>query len=376
MKKRICILTSVHPALDVRIFRKEALALVNASYDVTIIGQHDDDQVVDNVKIINLPAPKNRFQRIFLITIRLFILALKQKTHIYHFHDPELIPVALVLKLLTGRKVIYDAHEDYEKSILSKGWLPLLARKMISLVFNIFEKMSAKAFDYVIAATDSIANNFSGSLSISVRNYPVLGALSPVARQDRVPGSQFNLIYAGILTKARGISEIIRSLDLVNGDFEVKLKLFGAFPDGSFELEAKELEGFKKTEFFGWTSQSQVFKEMASADAGVVCFHPEPNHTHAWPNKLFEYMAMGLPVIASNFQLWRELVEKNKCGIVVDPLDPQDIARAIQWLADHPGEASKIGKNGARIAVNEYNWENESKRLLRVYEKILKSHHS
>jgi glycosyltransferase involved in cell wall biosynthesis len=88
---------------------------------------------------------------------------------------------------------------------------------------------------------------------------------------------------------------------------------------------------------------------------------------------MFEYMSAGLPVIASNFPLWKEIVEGNKCGICVDPMDPKAIASAIQWMIDHPEEAEEMGKNGRRAVETKYNWANESKKLVGLYQRLIQA---
>jgi hypothetical protein len=105
--KKICILTSVHQAFDVRIFHKQAKTLAQTGYDVTLIAQHNKNEIVDGVKIVALSASPNRLYRMIVTSLCILRLALKQKGNIYHFHDPELIPVGILLKLL-GKKVIYE----------------------------------------------------------------------------------------------------------------------------------------------------------------------------------------------------------------------------------------------------------------------------
>ncbi|MBD3768073.1 MAG: glycosyltransferase, partial [Gammaproteobacteria bacterium] len=100
---------------------------------------------------------------------------------------------------------------------------------------------------------------------------------------------------------------------------------------------------------------------------GLVTFLPAPNHIDAQPNKMFEYMSAGLPIITSIFPLWREIVEGNQCGLCVDPLDPQAIGEAIQYLIDNPVEAEQMGKNGRQAVEQKYNWTIEEQKLLDLY---------
>ena len=111
---------------------------------------------------------------------------------------------------------------------------------------------------------------------------------------------------------------------------------------------------------------------LKSVDAGFILLKPNPNNIAAASrnNKLYEYMAAGLPVIASDFPLWKKIIEKNYCGICIDPSNPEKIAKAIEYLIKHPDEAKKMGGNGKKAVLEKYNWENESKKLLKVYKNL------
>lgn len=83
-------------------------------------------------------------------------------------------------------------------------------------------------------------------------------------------------------------------------------------------------------------------------------------------------MSAGLPVIASNFPLWKEIVEKNCCGICVNPLNSKEIADAINWVLQNPSQAAEMGRKGRKAIEEKYNWEEESRKLISFYEQILK----
>ena len=374
---RVCILTSVHSPFDTRIFHKQAKSLVKAGYDVTLIAQHDKNEVVDGVKIVALPRPKNRLWRM-LGTWRILKLALKQKADVYHFHDPELIPVGLVLKLLTKGKVIYDVHEDYGKAVLSKDYLPECTRKAVAVLVRQMEKSTAKFFDAIIVvahddlATDGLLKNFSShKRGVIVCNFPILPQFT--VREDSTDNdTAFSLIYAGGLAKERGISEIVQALEYVNPSKVVKLVLYGKFLPEPYENEVRRLKGFERVEYRGWIEQGELWRRMNQVDVGIVCLHPVGQYTKGLPTKLFEYMAAGLPVIVSNFPLCQEFVEGNNCGLTVDPLKPREIARAIEYLIEHPDEARKMGENGRKAVLEKYNWETERTKLLAVYDDLLK----
>jgi glycosyltransferase involved in cell wall biosynthesis len=367
MGKKVCILTSVHPPFDTRIFHKQAKTLVKAGYDVTLIAQHDGDEVVDGIKIIALPKPKNRFQRM-MGTWRVFRIALRQKADVYHFHDPELLPAGMLLKILTKGRVIYDVHEDYPAAILTKHWLTPPVRKPIAKIANYIEKWGASRLNYIVAATKDIAGKFERTGEVAtIKNYPIVERFQPIPRCDT---GQPTLIYAGGLSPIRGISEIVHAMTYLDSCRNARLVLYGKFETESYRGLVQGLQGFDWVEYRGLVKPEDAWQQLGFATIGIVCFLPAPNHINAMPNKLFEYMAAGIPVVASNFPLWKEIVEGNNCGLTVNPLCPSEIARAIEYLLDHPAEALHMGENGRRAVLEKYNWEAESKKLLEIYERL------
>ncbi len=368
--KKICILTSVHSPFDIRIFYKEAKTLSNTGYDITLISQHDKNETVDGIKIIALLKPRNRFFRIFVTTWKIFKLALKQKASIYHFHDPELILVGLLLKFFTGAKVIYDVHEDVAKQILSKYWIPKISRKLVANIFDKYEKWAAKKMDYIITATPDIKNNFKQNKIIDIKNYPIISSFQKIKKENFHSKKYTELIYVGGLSKERGIKKIIQSLKYINPKYNLKLKIIGNFSNKKFEEEIKRMAEWKKINFLGFLPQKQAYQYMCNADLGLVCIQPLPRYVVSLPVKMFEYMMAGLPIIASNFPLWRKIIEENNCGICVNPLKLKEIAKTIEYLIEHPEETKKMKKNGRKAILKKYNWENESKKLIKIYKNL------
>ena len=369
--RKICILSTAHSAFDDRIFHKEAKALVQAGYDVTLIAQHDGDEAVDGVKIIALPEPRNRFSRMFLLAWKAFRLALKQKAEIYHFHDPEVLPWGALLKLVTRAKVIYDVHEDYPEAILSRHWLPKPLRRPIASLFNILEKLLAKRLDCMITATDYIKANFREANVISVKNYPLGDDLPPKCDIQGRSQSRYVLVYAGSLSEEYGVKEIVQALEFLNIDRNVSLRLLGTFNKKSFKQEVYNLPGFLKVNYLGWCNRSEVIKNMMQADIGLAYDHPVPRLKVAISTKLLEYMSVGLPVIAPNYPLWKDIIEGNDCGVVVEPVNSAALAKAIEYLLKNPELRRRMGENGRRAFLEKYNWKTESKKLLDVYSELL-----
>ena len=371
MSKSISIshLTSVHSRDDVRIFIKMCSSLATKHYKVTlVVADGKGDETKGSINIVDVGTSNGgRFARMTKTTQKIFEKAKELDSHIYHFHDPELMPLGLKLKKL-GKKVVFDSHEDVEKDILSKEWIPLFIRKFISIAYGIYEKYACKKFDYIITATPYIRDKFLkiNKNSCDINNFPILGELS-----NDIPWSQKKdeVCYVGGIAEIRGIKEAVRAMGLTKN---VRLNLVGSFSQKDVEVEVKNYDGWKNVNELGFLGREGVADVMSCSKAGIVTFHPLPNHIDAQPNKMFEYMSAGLPIIASNFELWREIVEGNSCGICVNPLEPKEIADAIEYIVIHPKEAELMGQNGKKAVLEKYNWGVEEKKLFEVYDRLFK----
>jgi glycosyltransferase involved in cell wall biosynthesis len=369
--KKVCILTSVHPVADTRIFIKQAQSLKKAGYDVTLIAQNDKEEIKKGIKIIPLNKSKSRLERILKISLELYKKALKINADIYHFHDPELIPIALLLKF-KGKKVIYDVHEDVPQQILSKDWIWKPIRRLVSKGAELSEKFADEFFDGIISATPVINKKFHNPNSISVQNFPLLSELTNVSNKNDIVDSDYNYItYVGGITSARGIKEMINAVELVPDSYNLKFLLAGKFSSKKLRAEMQQLKGWKKVEFLGWISREKMSNVLSKSKLGLVLFKPAPNHINSQPNKMFEYMSASLPVLASSFPLWEEIIGRNNCGINTDPKDPKKISDAIQYVLDHPEEARRMGQNGRKAVEEKYNWSVEEKKLLNLYNELL-----
>jgi len=358
---KVCILTSVHPPFDTRIFHKQSKSLARAGYDVTLIAQHDKDEIVDGIRIVPLSKPKNRIERMTKTVWQTYRKALQVDADIYHFHDPELIPIGLLLKR-HGKRVIYDVHEDVPRQNLSKSYIPAVFRRPISLMIGALEAFSARRFDGVVTATPFINRRFLelGANAINVNNYPIAPEL--YAAENRWEKKEKVVCYVGVIAGIRGIFEMVEAI----GKTEYRLLLAGNIK-ADIETKLEQIPGWRQVEALGFVDREGVRAAISRSMAGLVVLHPTINYIDALPVKMFEYMSAGIPVIASNFPLWREIVEGARCGICVDPLNPEEIAEAIQFIIEHPAEAEQMGKNGRRAVEEKYNWGMEEKKLLEFY---------
>ncbi|MEL3900534.1 MAG: glycosyltransferase family 4 protein [Treponema phagedenis] len=369
MKKIIAHLTSAHQRYDTRIFIKMCSSLArNENYSVNlVVADGKGDEIKNSVKIIDAGAKTGgRLSRMTKTTKQVFKKALELNADIYHFHDPELLTIAKSLQK-TGAKVIFDSHEDVAEQILGKSYIPQLFRKAVSKAYKSYENSICKNLDAIITATPYINNNFLkiNQNSININNYPILDELMS---DEQLQDKENAVCYVGGMTEIRGVKEIVKAMEFC----DAKLYLAGQFSPQTFGDEVRKLKGFEKVDELGFLDRVGVAQILAKSKAGLVTFLPYPNHINAQPNKLFEYLSAGLPVIASNFSLWREIIEKNNCGICVDPLNPEEIAKAINFILSNPQEAKMMGENGRKAVENIYNWGIEEQKLLSVYKELLK----
>jgi glycosyltransferase involved in cell wall biosynthesis len=362
--RRIVHLTSAHPRNDTRIFIKQCRTLAAQGYEVTLVVADDKgNEVREGVAIADVGRLPGRFKRIFTTTRRVADKAIALDADIYHLHDPELIPTGLRLKR-RGKKVIFDSHEDVPRQLLGKPYLGPVSGRILSHTFSMFERYACARFDGIIAATPFIRDNFLKihPNTVDVNNFPMVGELDSAAPWEH---KQAEVCYVGGIGSIRGIRELVLAGAFLQS--AARLNLVGAFSEPALEAEVKAGPGWSRVNAYGFLDRQGVREVLKRSLAGVVTFHPLPNHLDSHPTKMFEYMSSGIPVIASDFPLWRDIIEGNRCGLCVDPLDPGAIAAAIDYLVTHPDAAKSMGENGRRAVLEKYNWTVQARRLTDFY---------
>ncbi len=366
---KICHMSTAHNASDIRIVRKECRAAVNAGFDTVVVVRGELPADCGKVRQVKVAAPSGgRLARFVLGAARIYRMAMRENADIYHFHDPDLLPYGLVMRA-RGAKVIYDAHEDVPRDILSKDWIPGPMRRLVSTTFEAFEDYAARRMTAVVAATPHIGERLRAvnPQTVIVNNYPFSDELASSA-EGCVDAEQARtaFCYVGGVSSIRGAREMLEATRIS----ELGLRIAGPIETEALQRQMQLHDGWRFAEYLGVIDREAVRRLMNRSIAGLVLFHPEPNHVNAQPNKLFEYMSAGIPVIASHFPLWRDIVERFDCGICVDPLDPARIAEAMRLLAGDPPLARRMGYNGRAAVLERFNWEQEQGRLLQLYREL------
>lgn len=368
---RVAHITSVHSRSDARIFAKECRGLAAAGWRVDLlVADGLPDESIDGVTVRSVPKPKRRLARISKTIWALMRLAIRGDYRICHIHDPELLLLGLALKR-RGVMVIFDSHEDVPKQILGKSYIPPLLRRPIAVAYAAFERAACARMDAIVAATPAISAKFEGmALRVcNVNNYPSFLDLDVF---DSGGGStesrSSDVCYIGGISRDRGIVELVGAMMLVRRG--VRLLLAGKFMDRGLEDEVRGHDGWKQVVYSGWVDRQGINDVLSVASVGVVTLHPTPAYIESLPVKMFEYMAAGIPVIASSFPLWQEIIEGEYCGRCVDPTDPAAIAEAVDFFVENPDEARRMGENGRRAVRERYNWAAEEKKLLSLYREL------
>ena len=363
-KTVICHISTVHPAYDDRIFYKQCVGLAEKGFKVHLIAHNNFDEQKNGVFIHAIPFYSSRIRRFILGGAEALFKALKIKADIYQLHDPELIPWGLLLKVF-GKKVIFDFHELVASQIDSKEYFKSsFSKKTVLWFYLMTEKIAVKWFDVFLLAEDGYKQYFKKKYSkhiskeFVIRNYPMVDFIQ---RFDKpVKKNHTSIIYVGGLSLHRGIKETIKALEIL--ELPVRFIILGKWETEEYFEECKKLPGWKYVDYRGFKLLDDLYNDINEADIGIALLHPIRNYTISLPVKIFEYMALGKPVLMSDFPLWKKTF--NDIGYFADPLNTFDIADKLNAILNNPEEASKKGKTGKEMVVKKFNWHNEMQEYL------------
>lgn len=366
---KVVHITSGHDWYDARIFERQCMSLANTGNEVHLVGSFIESGRKNGILLHPASSwPRGRWQRLVTASRDVMVRAAELKGHIYHFHDPSLLPWTHKLKEKNPRaKIIYDVHEDYPTQTLYREYIPKKLRGFASHTVGALEDRWIKNVDGIIAATPTIEQKFlkKNCRAVSVCNYPRFD----FAQSSRISYSErtIPLVYVGGIEAHRGAREMVE----VAQSLQQRLVLAGGI-SSTFRLELEGLRGWSNVEYRGQISRENVWSLLSESKIGLCLLHPLVNYLDALPVKLFEYMASGIPVICSNFPLWQKIVDSAKCGICVDVNDVWQIESAVRKLIDNPGFAEEMGLRGREAVEKQFSWKSQETKLLTFYEELIR----
>ncbi len=366
----VCHISTVHKLIDNRILYKECSSLAANGFNTYLIINAEQTQTINNVKIIPLKE-RGRLHRITVKQISALLKALETEASVFHLHDPELIPMGIFLKAL-NKKVIFDFHELVYFQIEDKDYLNPTTKKIAKSLYKAFERVAVSQFDGLILAEDGYREYFETNYRNRfdkirfIRNYPRISVLEKI-KPHPYPKNKPVVAYLGDLTYIRGILHMLKAVELLKG--KVEFMLIGKWGSREIEEKAKREKGWQYTNYLGFLPPETAYSYLKNADIALALVHPVKNHMTSRLVKIFEYMGLGIPALLSDFQYWRESF-KDYC-FYTDPLNPEKIAASISNMLENKKETEEKAQKAKQFVLSNFSWENEEKKLLNFYEKIL-----
>jgi len=376
-KMKILMLLSNPFMVDPRVSR-EAKSLIDNGHEVTVIvwdrkNDYSEHEVVDDVNLIRIHnkglmklLPNDLFRNpLWWRTAYKKALELYKtnefKFDVVHCHDLDTLQSGVWLKKKLGIKLIYDAHEIFGYMI--SGDMP----KVVVKAAFWMEKRLIKNVDHVITVNEPLKKYFK-----SITHKPitiVMNCKDLISEEYQPPKNDvFIICYIGILHKSRMFPEII---DVIGNIENIKFVIAGKKENLYDEVKEKSKK-YKNIKFLGTIPFEEVIPRTMESNAILCLFDPtNPNNEMGLPNKIFEGMITGRPIIVTKGLYYSKIIEKEKCGISVD-YDKEEIRKSIIKLRDNSKLCEELGKNALKAAIREYNWKKQEEKLLRIYKELKK----
>ena len=365
-RPKVIHLTAVHNSEDNRILHKECVSLSKAGFEVTLIAAGATQRSFEGVCIRSVRMAGNRLARMIMTSYFVWRLAREQNANIYHLHDPELLPWGQILRC-GGARVIFDMHENLPAALLTKQWLPSGVRRLLSLLLGASERLLLRGMPIVFAENSYQKFYPWVRHAVTVLNFP---DVEKVPDATRCKFGEFTAGYMGSVTALRGSVVSIEAVARLNDTGTLcGLHFVGPCTERHrVDLECRlQKRDRLRTKLHGWQSLDVGWSIMAQCHVGLALLQEVPNYVESYPTKLFEYMALGLPVVVSHFPIYREVVERHSCGLCVDPSSSVAVADALRYLADNPSEAEAMGQRGRKAVRERFSWSQEADKLIAFY---------
>ncbi|WP_203568871.1 glycosyltransferase family 4 protein [Aestuariimicrobium ganziense] len=364
---RVVHLSTVHHCRDNRIHNKECQALAKAGFDITLVVHAEHDEPDACPPLVALPKSKGRLGRLLGGQRAAWRVLERLRPALLHVHDPELVPLAWLWRRLHGAKLIFDAHEDLVAQIETKSYLPAPVRPVAKLVAKVLVRWADQGFDGIVAATNDVAAGFRNPRTVVVHNYPWLSDF-PLLEPAPGPG---RVVYAGDLTEERKLTFMIDVVERVRVQRDDAHLVLAGRPLGGAQAALDRACSSCAVEHVGLLPPPEVPALVASASVGLIFLEPLPNYVRSLPTKLFEYMAAGVPFLASDFAFWRQEFEHWDAGRFADSSDVEACAQVLLEMLDDADARARMGANGRRAIEQGVNFEAEAPKLVALTRELL-----
>ena len=370
-KIKVCHVISGYYRNDPRIFQRQCKSLVNGGFEVCILtNDGQPNEIMEGIKVYATDKYwTNRIKVLLYAKSQFLKKAIEVNSDIYQLHSPELFSLGLILKKL-GKIVIYDAHEDLPSHILEKEWIPLIFRKPISIFINFYMNRVLKSYNEIISPHHHVVEKLEliNTNTTLITNFAKVGSLINYDLSHYL-NRENSICYSGTVYLSSNQEFILEAISNINN---LKYQIVG-FIGENYKEQLSERKGFEKLQFLGRIPWAELNDFYSKSLIGMVIMDYKLNlgykrGTYA-VNKIFEYMEVGLPIICTDYDLWKEIIDKYDCGICVEPNNAKQIEEAIQFLISNKEKAYQMGQNGRKAVLLEYNWSTQEKEYLRIFKK-------
>jgi glycosyltransferase involved in cell wall biosynthesis len=270
--------------------------------------------------------------------------------------------MALLGILKPGTYTLCDIHEDLPLQVASKGYLPPWSRLAVAHLTEVMLRVARELFTGFAPATEAIARAWPPAQTRVVHNYPKALFALGAQGETSLPPDPGRVLYVGGLSRVRGALVALEAVRRARLRVDLRLELVGWVMDPDVEVAIRDAVAEGWCLHIPWLPPEALVKHAAGAGIGLATLLPVPNYLEALPTKLFEYMAMGIPVLASDFPLWRSLVEDAGAGRVTAP-EPGALAETLVQMSRDPRGLRRYAEQGRSAYRERYRWEVESLNL-------------
>lgn len=369
---KVCHVISGYFRNDARVFYRQCLSLKKYDFNVCILtndaGPNEIQEGVDVISCTQMPIA--RWKALLFATKYFYQHAVEIDADVYQLHSPELLPLAVKLKKL-GKKVVYDAHEDMPAHILEKEWLPIWSRKIVSWCFSLYMGHVYKLIDEVISPHTHVVKDVVKRFGkgILIANFPIIKK-NYVSTESNYLNRQNIFCYSGtVYTYSNQQTITSAMIKAVGAHYHVV-----GYIDSDQQTKLMQTEASNRVKFLGRLSQDDLAKFYHKSIAGIAVYDYKLNLGNKLgsygTNKIFEYMEAGLPIICTDYELWKDIVERYQCGICVKPGDKEALAEAMITIMNDRKAAFMMGKNGRYAVENEFNWLSEELKYCAIFRKL------